>query len=562
MKYLVSTLASAVTLLIMTGGPLAQDYSPYAQRTYPIRVFWGDTHLHTNYSNDAAGFGATVGPEDAYRLARGQQITASLGEPLQLSRPLDWLVISDHAEDLDDPSLIGNPRPRWEDYLEIAEQYNDPSVFTAMIGYEWSARPNGAVLHRNVLYRDSARLARRTLPFRSDQSTNPEDLWSWMDTYETVTGGSVLALAHNGNWSDGLMFPDTTNPATGGPLTATYAANRARWEPLYEVTQMKGDGEAHSDLSPGDAFADYETVEAGSNVGNFPFEYARPALKNGLLLEGTLGTNPYKFGMVGSTDSHTGLTTADENNYFGKTSEIEPRINRWSYTVGFVGGTPLIGWETVASGYAGVWATANTRAALFDAMMRREVYATTGPRINLRFFGGWNFVAGDELLPDTAAVGYAKGVPMGGDLTNAPANVAPSFLVSARRDSYSGNLDRIQIVKGWVDALGAKQEQVFDAACSDGRAIDASHHCVTPVGDTVDVPNATWTNTIGDPKITVLWVDPQFDATQRAFYYARVIEIPTPRWTAYDAKHFNVAMPNVPMSGQERAYSSPIWFTP
>jgi hypothetical protein len=437
-----------------------------------------------------------------------------------------------------------------------------------MIGYEWTSTEGGNNLHRNVLYRDGRDLARRMLPYTTTESFNPEDLWKWMERFETETGGDVLTIAHNGNLSNGIMFPVETNPETGKPLSGAYAKTRAKWEPLYEATQIKGDGEAHPFLSPNDEFADYGTWDK-ANLGPDPkkpemlqYEYAREALKNGLKLEATLGTNPYKFGMVGSTDSHTGLATSEEENFFGKHSGVEPGPQRWEHLIGEFGEVKFLSWEMVASGYAGVWAAENTREALFDAMERKEVYATTGPRMIVRLFGGWGFTAEDAHSRLPAEVGYTKGVPMGGDLDPRPDGKSPSFLVAALKDPYSGNLDRIQIVKGWLDADGRTHEKVYDVVWSGDRA-PGSDGKLPPVGDTVDVANATWTNTIGAPELITVWADPDFDPVRKAFYYARVIEIPTPRWTAYDAKRFGVEMPaEVPMKTQERAYSSPIWYTP
>jgi hypothetical protein len=457
----------------------------------------------------------------------------------------------------------------WDRYTKTAEAFNEPGRFTAIIGYEWTSTEKGNNLHRNVLYRDGRDLARRMLPYTTTESFNPEDLWKWMESYEQKTGGQVLALAHNGNLSNGIMFPVETNPATGKPLDGDYVKNRTRWEPLYEATQIKGDGETHPFLSPNDEFADYGTWDQGNLNLSVPktndmlqYEYAREALKNGLKLEAKLGTNPYKFGMVGSTDSHTALATAEEENFFGKHSGNEPNPKRAEHIIGQFGDKKYVGWEMVGSGYAGVWATENTREALFDAMMRKEVYATTGPRMIVRFFGGWDFEAKDASSRLPAEIGYLKGVPMGGDLTKATDGKAPSFLVAALKDAYSGNLDRIQIIKGWLGEDGKTQEKVYDVALSDGRKAGADGK-VPQVGNTVDVANATWTNTIGEPELITVWTDPDFDPKQRAFYYARVIEIPTPRWTAYDAKRFGVKMPKeIPMTTTERAYTSPIWYTP
>jgi hypothetical protein len=391
-----------------------------------------------------------------------------------------------------------------------------------------------------------------------------------MTAYEEKTGGQVLAIAHNGNLSNGRMFP-LIESFTGKPIDWEYAQTRAHRERLYEVTQIKGDGETHPFLSPNDEFANYERWDKGNldlseakTKAMLEFEYARAALRNGLKVEKELGVNPYKFGMVGSTDSHTGLTAVEEDNFFGKTSSSEPSATRATHP--FVknptSGAVIMGWETVASGYVGVWATENTREALFDAMQRKEVYATTGPRMVARFFGGWDFEPSDAQTRSPAVRGYTKGVPMGGDLMDAPAGKSPTFLVAALKDPIGANLDRIQVVKGWLDAKGQTHEKVYDVAWSGGRKADNAGK-LPPVGNTVDVANATWTNTIGASELITVWKDPDFDPAQRAFYYARVLEIPTPRWTAYDAKYFGVKMPpEVPMTGQERAYTSPIWYTP
>lgn len=596
-------------------------YSPYAGRNFPTNVYWGDTHLHTSNSLDARAFGALLGPEEAYRLARGEEIIATHGEPIKLSRPLDWLVVADHSDGMGamneivagNVDLLKDPIVKdwyvrvneggktalmatmdiinsfsmgkipevlldekfsqtiWDEYIDIAEKYNEPGKFTSIIGYEWTSTENGNNLHRNVLYRDGGDLAGKVLPYTTSESFNPEDLWKWMQNYEDKTGGRILALAHNGNLSNGIMFPVETNPATGKPLSTDYAKTRAKWEPLYEATQIKGDGEAHPFLSPNDEFADYETWDkANLNLSvlktndMLQYEYTREALKNGLVMEDKLGVNPYKFGLVGSTDSHTGLAAVEEENFFGKHSGNEPSPHRANGIVGEFSGRKIFDWELTASGYTGVWATENTREALFDAMERKEVYATTGPRMIVRFFGGWEFNAEDAENRLPAEIGYMKGIPMGGDLINAPKGKSPTFLVGALKDPYSGNLDRIQIVKGWVDKKGETQEKVFNVVWGDAdkRTIDKEGK-IPVVGNTVNVEKATWSNSIGAAELITVWTDPDFDPTQKAFYYARVIEIPTPRWTAYDANRFGVTMAKEsPMTTTERAYTSPIWYSP
>lgn len=601
----------------------ADGYSPYAGKKFPTTVLWGDTHLHTNLSLDARAFGVTVSPADAYRLARGEEITTTHGEPIRLSRPLDWLVVADHSDGLGameevvngNPMLMKDPKAKdwhdriakggdtalnatmeiietfagitgesmpaavvdpafvktvWERYLDTAEKFNEPGRFTTMIGYEWTSTEGGNNLHRNVIYRDGKAQAKQLLPFTAAESFNPEDLWQWMAEYQDKTDGKVLALAHNGNVSNGIMFPEI-NPETGEPITKAYAETRMQWEPIYEVTQIKGDGESHPLLSPNDEFAGYDVLWDKGNLGPvvkkdemLQYEYAREALKNGLRLGEELGVNPYQFGMVGSTDSHTGLATADEENFFGKHAGKEPHKGRWSQLVGNFGEVKYYGWEQVGSGYAAVWATDNTREAIWDAMKRREVYATTGPRILLRFFGGWNFTDNDAKLRDPGLIGYGKGVPMGGELNPEPGKSAPTFLVAALKDPLSGNLDRIQIIKGWLDPKGKTHERVYDVAWGDADSRrPGKDGKLPPVGNTVDLQNTSWLNTIGDSELITVWKDPDFDPKQNAFYYARVIEIPTPRWTAYDSKRFGEKMDDsVPMTTQERAYSSPIWYKP
>jgi len=467
---------------------------------------------------------------------------------------------------------MGIYRSTWDDIINAAEEANDPGRFTAFIGFEWTSLVKGNNLHRVVMYRDGADRARLMEPYTATPplgSQNPVDLWKWMADYEEKTAGQVLAIAHNGNLSNGIMFPEAK--AFGKEIGKEYVESRARWEPLYEVTQIKGDGEAHPFLSKNDEFVDYGTWDQGNldlsvmkENEMLRFEYARSALKTGLRLEEKLGTNPYQFGMIGSTDSHTALATAEEENFFGKHSGGEPNKERYKHPMAKMGDVEYKGYSPLASGWAAVWAEENTRASIFDAMQRKETYATTGTRMIVRFFGGWEFERNyaNNRLP--AKTGYAKGVPMGGTLAVAPeGKTAPTFFVAALKDPIGGNLDRIQIVKGWLDAKGKLQEKVYDVAWSDNRKPDPETGKLPPVGNTVDIGNATWTNTIGATELITVWKDPDFDAKQSAFYYARVIEIPTPRWTAYDAKYFKVNMPEeVPMTTTERAYTSPIWYKP
>mgnify|MGYP001816765192 FL=1 len=466
-------------------------------------------------------------------------------------------------------------RSMWERITEAAEKYNQPGVFTAFIGFEWTSSPGGNNLHRNVVFRDGKDDADRVLPFSNYDSTDPEDLWRWMATYEDRTGGRMLTIPHNGNLSNGLMFDDVR--LNGDPLDRAYAERRMRREPIYEITQIKGDGEAHPLLSPDDEFADYGTWDKGSfgpepkTADMLPREYAREALKRGLAYEAKLGVNPFKFGVVGSTDTHTALATTQEDNFFGKATPAEPSASAHRFNETITGyfqeeGGPDITIrhvQTLAAGLAAVWAKDNTREAIFDGMERKEVYATTGTRITVRVFAGWNFEADDIHRPDFAELGYTRGVPMGGDLHSGPDGAAPTLVIRALRDPDGANLDRVQVIKGWLDGSGELEERIYDVAVSDGRAIGADGRCTTPVGDTVNVEEASFTNTIGDPMLFAYWRDPDFDPSERAFYYVRVLEISTPNWTTYDAAFFGVDLPkDVPASQQERAYTSPIWYTP
>ena len=606
--------------------PSQPAYSPAVNRNFPTHPLFGDTHLHTAVSLDAGTAGARLSPADAYRLARGEQITASSGQPVQLNRPLDFLVVADHSDNMGffplllagDPTMLADPTGRrwydmmnsgngmsalieivdalsndgipaaisvtpdttlysdaWNATIDAAEAYNDPGHFTAFIGYEWTAQ--GAYnIHRNVIYRDGGDVARRIMPFTTTPpfgSPLDTDLWKWMEYYESQTGGDVLAIAHNGNVSNGLMFPsiESVQPLTDLPIDRAYVEARARWEPLYEATQMKGDGEAHPFLSPNDEFADFETWDQGNlNLSEaktpemLAHEYARSALRLGLQLEQEFGTNPYQFGMIGSTDAHTGLAAVEEDNFWGKVTPMEPNPERLTNT--FISdattGLTLMEWQVSSAGYAAVWATENTREAIFDAMERRETYATTGTRMAVRFFGGYDFSPEDATSRNPAIIGYSKGVPMGGELRPDPQGRSPTFLVAALRDPIGANLDRYQIVKGWLNADGTTSERVYDVAWSDDRVPGADGK-LPPVGSTVDVETATWTNTIGAPELIAVWTDTEFDPAQPAFYYGRVLEIPTPRWTAYDAAYFGTEpLPGTVMQLQERAYTSPIWYTP
>jgi hypothetical protein len=596
----------------------------------PTQLYWGDTHLHTKMSLDANMAGnKEVGPEEALRFARGESVRASNGMMARMRRPLDFVVIADHTENLGlvdslrngDPALLDAEGGRalyerflaatkgatpatinalvldflhvlwphewrrtitdkayessiWRRVVATVDRFNEPGRFTAFSGFEWASPGTSNVkygnLHRIVVFRDGIDKTGQTVPFSFFDGKNPEDLWRYFAAYEGKTGGQVLAITHNANLSFGEMFSPLD--FNGKPMTRAYAEQRMRWEPLYEITQIKGTSETHPVLSPRDEFAGFEIwnswagrTEVGVKTPGWEKrlagDYARSGLKQGLDQQTKLGLNPFKFGFIGSTDAHTGLATADEDNFWGKARNGEPGPNRMM-SPWFLG-DPILNWETSASGYAGIWASANTREALFAAMKRKETFATTGPRMTVRFFGGWDYAPGDAHRPNLARIGYAGGVPMGGDLTRAPAGRAPRFLIHATKDPDGANLDRVQVIKGWRSADGETHEQVFDVALSGARKV-ADGSKARPVGSTVDVREASYTNTIGDSELAVVWTDPGFKASEPAFYYLRVIEIPTPRWTAYDAKVFKNerVKPGIPMTTRERAYTSPIWYTP
>ena len=610
----------SLVLLVLGGLSMnvtAEGEAPYSGsvgQNYPKEVFFGDTHLHTRNSADAWSMGnLNLTPGDAYRFAQGSPVLAHNGMQVQLRRPLDFLVVSDHAEYLgafyrfnvndslitktdvgrqwqtyveegdlakffgafvnsmqnkeEDPALPAAVRQTvWSGVAKTADRHNKPGVFTAFSGYEWTSMISGNNLHRVVVFKDDADKVSQMIPFSGQDSLDPRDLWQALANYETATGGEVLSIAHNGNLSNGMMFPDET--VGGSPIDEAYASLRARFETVYEVTQVKGDGEAHPVLSPDDEFADFENWD-WDNIGRsqkkedwmLPQEYARGALKRGLRFEDELGVNPFKIGLIGSTDGHNSISTPEEDNFFGKFPESEPGPARLENAMAL---DRL--WQNsllVASGYAAVWAKENTRAAIFDAIKRREVYATTGSRIKVRFFSGWEFDETDIHRPAMLDIAYGTGVPMGGDLSKAKMGQVPKFLVIAAMDADGARLDRIQIIKGWMDKAGKLQEKVYDVAWSDDRKLDKRTGKLPAVGNTVDVENATYLNTIGAPQLSTYWEDPDFDRAERAFYYARVLEIPTPRWTTYDSAYFNVELKDdVPSSIQDRAYTSPIWYTP
>ena len=579
----------------------------------PTNLYWGDLHVHSNRSPDSFAFGnPRLTPDNAYRFAKGETVRANSGENVTLSKPLDFLLVADHTEFVGvfpklierDPvfaatglgerwikaldesadlktivlewvALISKPDYEqeltagfrtdvWKENISFADRHNEPGKFTAMIGYEWTAMINGNNLHRVIVYRDNADKAGQLPPFSALDSQDPEKLWAFLEEYETKTGGDIMAIPHNGNISNGMMFQ--LNTVSGEPVSEAWAQTRIKWEPLYEVTQVKGDGEAHPFLSPDDEFADYENWDE-DNIGRtvtkknemLQYEYGRSALKLGLKVEQELGTNPYEFGLLGSTDSHTTLSTADDDNFYGKFIDSEMVPERMTNKMG---GSLWYNWKLAASGYMGVWADENNRTSLFDAMQRKEVYATTGPRIALRFFGSWHFEERDNEK-EIAKVGYKKGVPMGSRLTKAPEGGAPKFLISAYKDPDGANLDRVQVIKGYLAEDGELKESVYEVAFSGQRKLDDMGK-LPPIGSTVDVVDASYTNSIGATSLDTMWEDPDFNPKERAFYYVRVLEIPTPRWSAYDVKKFDLkdVNENVPMVTQERIYSSPIWYSP
>jgi hypothetical protein len=601
-------------------------------------VYWGDTHLHTSYSPDAYLMqNRSADPDTAYRYAKGYPVVHPYHKArIQIGTPLDFLVVSDHGEFMGvipmllqgDERVAGTetgkrylewvkqgreiemfgeliaqvnkivpPNPDlnnpeinayvWSEIMAAADRHNEPGKFTAFMGWEWSSTPQGQNLHRVLIMKGNKENGSRFLPYTSLDSDRPEDLWDWLDKTSREAGTDFLAIPHNSNISGGLMFPLVDSDGRG--VNPDYAKLRMRWEPVVEMTQIKGDSETHPRLSPNDEFADYETYEhliaaegveipsmfSDGFLGTLSDEdrallesqetaivergdYARTALLRGLVLENRMGANPYKFGMIGSTDSHSGMASAEEDNFHGKMA-LDSTPGTKSEDI--IPGTP--GWDMGAAGLAAVWATENTRDALFDAMQRKEVYATTGPRIELRFFGGYDFRARDARARDVAGTGYKKGVPMGGDLTAAPKGRAPSFLIRAVKDPVDANLDRIQVIKGWLNDENLPEERVYNVAMADGRSVDGEGK-VAPVGNTVDVSTGNYTNSIGDPELAVVWTDPDFDPAKRAFYYVRVLQIPTPRHTLFDALALGIAVEETghPATIQERAYSSPIWYTP
>ena len=621
-------------LLLMTLGAATASADPARQvffgDTHLHTSYSFDAFLNGNRSAD---------PDTAYRWAKGLPVIHPYHRArVRIKTPLDFLVVADHAEylgmirklyfdvhegpgaefanrireaidsgkgqtlftgvlpaastiapgDTKNPiSAAGAPNPlpigpaleslhvdAWAETTTAADRHNDPGRFTALIGWEWSSIPSGANLHRVVMTPSDGETARRFMPYGSDKSSYPEDLWKFLEQTTKETGAQFVAIPHNSNISKGYMFGDVTLDES--PYTTESARTRARWEPVMEVTQFKGTSETHPALSPNDPFADFEiyTGYIQQNKQQYvaqPGDYARTALMRGLELEEKLGANPYKFGMIGSTDSHTGLSSYEEDNFWGKLafdSTPETKAN-------FSGGRGMTGWNMGAGGLAAVWAEENTRESIFAAFRRREVYATTGSRLRVRFFGGWSFEASDAEAANLAQVGYAKGVAMGGDLAGRPQpktglgglfggdkTTAPSFLVHVAKDPKGANLDRIQIVKGWIGRDGHAMERVYDVVWSGHREPGEGGE-LPPIGNTVDLDRGSYTNTIGAPELVAVWSDPDFNPERRGFYYVRVLEIPTPRHSLLDGIALQIDPPDEqPPTLQERAYTSPIWYTP
>ncbi len=606
-RYSKAVLLGAALSGLMMAPALAQQKNPERD------AYFGETHVHTSWSLDAWLIGNRItDPGDAYKYFKGEPIKHPMGFEVKIDTPLDWAGVTDHSEYVgvmrlaNDPSspisklpaaqpliirtntqaeverifvygvrvLMGGPPVKalmspevagtvWKQNVELAEKANQPGKFTAFCSYEWTSMPNNMNLHRNIFFKDCAKVP--ALPFSALDSHHPVDLWNWMDG-QRKAGNELLAISHNANFSDGRMYPTevpTEVDSKGRPIDAAYAESRMRNERLIEIKQLKGTSETHPLLSPNDEFASFEimSILLGDPPGRIPHivgSYARQALKDGLAMQESKGFNPYKFGFGAAADSHNTAVPYRQDNFFGAHGATDGTIElRMSGRLNAGMDPRILG----TAGLTGVWAEENTRASLFEGMQRKETFAVSGPHIKVRLFGGWEYAADMLGDKDWVKTGYAKGVPMGGDLPPAKAK-APTFMVWAVKDPTSGNLDRIQIVKGWTKS-GQSFEKVFDVVWAGDRKPDKWTGVVPPIGSTVDVENATYTNTIGAVELKTVWTDPEFDPSLHAFYYARVLEIPTPRWTTIQAKQLGVAPPDVvPATVQERAWSSPIWYTP
>jgi len=591
-----------ITALLSLAGGLMAAAGTHAEAGEK-RALFGELHLHTGWSMDAYIFNVRASPDDAYRFAKGEPYTTALGQTYQMSRPLDFMAVTDHAiymgafKNMADPEHpfskldyaelvnsgkredmikafapvsksirsgipigdLDDPREKqrtWDRMIEAANRHNDPERFTALIGYEWTASIDGGNMHRNVIFAgDNA-----PLPFSVLQSKQPEDLWAWMDT-QREKGHRLMAIPHNSNVSAGLMFD--RKDTDGNALTADYAAMRMRNEILVEVTQKKGTSETHPSLSPNDEFADFELVEQWIATNRpltlFKGGYARDAWRTGLEFQDKENFNPYRFGLIGASDSHTGMVAGKESSFDRIATDRSPETRMSTENLVAMDGRKFSG-----SGLAAVWATENTREGVFSALERKETWATTGPRIRLRFFGGWKMSGVDPAAEGWVSDAYSAGVSMGGELKSSEGSrekgAVPTFVVSALKDAESANLDRVQIIKGWsVD--GVSHEKIYDVALSNGRTLDPATNETPPVGNTVNLETLEYTNDIGAAHLSAVWTDPDFDASHNAFYYVRVLEIPTPRWSTYDARTLGIEVPeDLPVTIQERAFSSPIWY--
>lgn len=574
-------------------------------------LLWGDTHLHTRNSADAFEDNRNNADlETAYRFARGLPVQhPRTGERIQADRPLDFLVVADHAEMMGvfprlmegDQQILGTEAGRqlyetyrtnpdaaftstmkldphdtnsplisqlhtpqiqqtsWERQIEAAERNNEPGVFTALIGWEWSSTPNGVNQHRVVFTPAGGDVARQFLPLSNYDTMRPEDLWQFLRETRARTGADFVAIPHNSNISAGQMW--TLDDTEGNPIDAAYARERAEWERVVEVTQYKGTSETHPSLSATDEFADFElreTMFGGEAAPAQGGSYARHGLLLGLAAQARTGINPFAFGLIGASDSHTGLSSQEESNFFGKTGADVLLAERRNNSLGLMGN-----WSVSAGGIAAVWADRNDRQSIYEAFRRREVYGTSGTRIALRVFGGYNFTPADTEAADFAQVGYRKGVPMGGELQRPSRAIAPALLIQAVKEPGGANLDRVQVIKGWRTADGTLREKVYNVVWGGSGRLRADGS-LAAVGNTVDLRTARYRNTIGAGELVTLWRDPDFDPGLQAFYYVRVLEIPTPRHQLFDllALGMDPASSDLPLTLQERAWSSPIWYRP
>jgi len=579
-------------------------------------LYWGDTHTHSSYSFDAfLSKNISVDPDKAYKFAKGQPILHPLHRArVQLKRPLDFLVVADHAEGLGimetlyynregfvegkdvstlrsaidnddatsffkrilpqifpsgnfgevDPVELGDLKAvtehAWHKIADAADRHYQPGIFTTFIGWEWSAYEQGGNLHRVVFSPMNAIQAKSFLPFGADKSNNPKDLWQFLNGLYEDKGFDFISIPHNSNVSKNYMFPESISGSK--TEVKNYSKLRQRWEPVVEITQFKGDSETHPALSPNDEFADFSPFPFYiSEVHPEPYvakkgEYVRSALLSGLAIHNKVGSNPYQFGVIGSTDSHTGLSTAEETEFAGKMAmDGIPESKEVMFSE-----DSFNGWDMSAAGMAAVWAENNDRESLFNAFQRREVYATTGPRISLRVFAGWDFTVNDLKDDDLSELGYSKGVPMGAVIRGDNIKKPLSLLITTDKDPLNANLDRVQVIKGWLDKEGNKHEKIFNVAWAGERTLDPKGK-IMAIGNTVDMNTGKVENIIGAESFKTVWHDPEFNVKADAFYYIRVLQIPTIHHSYLDALALGKKeIEGQPKTIQERAYSSPIWY--